>query len=265
MRGIAALLVVIYHFRPMLQPAVDLDLHTHFLAKGYLWVDFFFILSGFILCHVYATRPGRGGRDTIEFWWSQFARIYPLHIATLLLLVFWQIVASAMLHRSVRVGEWSTFWLNVLNIHAWGFLDRYDWNFPSWSISAEMAAYITFPIICVGLLRKRRNTITAMALILATYVLYLVVSDDPQDGWERKALITCLPMFFLGVLLYQCGDLALRMSNHLFTAFQIGATLGIAVSLHEGWNDAFVIFPFALLVFSTQMDVGVLSRVSSKL
>ena len=263
MRGIAALLVVIYHFRPTLQPAMDLDLHTHFFAKGYLWVDFFFILSGFILCHVYATRPGSGERDIMEFWWSRFARIYPLHIATLMLLVFWQIVASAALHRSVRVGEWSTFWLNLLNIHAWGFLDRYDWNFPSWSISAEMAAYITFPVICVGLLRRRRAAITSMGLMLAAYVLYLIVADDPRGGWERKALITCLPMFFLGVLLYQCRNLALRTGDHLCTAFQLVAALGIVIALHEGWNDAFVIFPFALLVFSTQMDAGFLARALS--
>lgn len=261
MRGIAALLVVIFHFRPTLQPALDIDHHTQFFAKGYLWVDFFFILSGFILCHVYATRPGRGLRDTMEFWWSRFARIYPLHIATLLLLVFWQVVASAALHRSVRVGEWSTLWLNILNIHAWGFLDRYDWNFPSWSISAEMAAYLTFPIICVGLLRSRRTAIASMVLVLAAYIFYLVVADDPRDGWERKALITCLPMFFLGALLYQCRDFALRMGDGLSTAFQIVAVLGIAATLHEGWNDALVIFPFALLVFSTQMDAGILSGV----
>jgi peptidoglycan/LPS O-acetylase OafA/YrhL len=126
--------------------------------------------------------------------------------------VFYQIAVSAALHRPFRVGEWSTFWLNVLNIHAWGFLDRFDWNFPSWSISAEMAAYITFPIICVGLMKKKSAVIAALVLILGAYIAYLLVGGDSRDGWERKALITCLPMFFLGVLVYQVRDIALRVT-----------------------------------------------------
>ena len=260
LRGIAALLVVIVHFRSGLQGAIDLDQYTHFFAKGYLWVDFFFILSGFILCHVYATKPGNSILSATEFLWARFARIYPLHIATLLFLVCLQLLESAVYNKTVQYGEWSTFWMNIFNIHGWGLLDKYDWNFPSWSISAEIAAYLSFPIICIGLLKAPRATFTFMSIAIALRVIYLIAADDPRAGWERLVLTTSFPMFFVGVILYQFRETAKRMNERTMTTLQVFAIVLITLLLHKGGNDALIIAPFALLVFATQTDTGILSK-----
>src|SRR5205823_14590445 len=59
-RGIAAMAVVIYHFRGNFADKFYLDGVTLLFSRGYLWVDFFFLLSGFILSHVHAEEFIRG-------------------------------------------------------------------------------------------------------------------------------------------------------------------------------------------------------------
>src|ERR1700744_3320893 len=87
LRGIAAVLVVAFHYAvPLRHVGFDVNRYTLLVARGYLWVDLFFILSGFILCHVYANQLV-DIRSIASFFRARFARIYPLHIATLLLLV----------------------------------------------------------------------------------------------------------------------------------------------------------------------------------
>jgi peptidoglycan/LPS O-acetylase OafA/YrhL len=75
LRGIAALLVVMYHSRSALPPSLNPDQFTLFFAKGYLWVDCFFILSGFILCYVYDTQPAERPEQRNRFFLARFARI----------------------------------------------------------------------------------------------------------------------------------------------------------------------------------------------
>src|SRR3569832_1585964 len=79
MRFFAAMWVVLYHYWPNLDP------HTPALvSKGYLGVELFFVLSGFILCHVYLQGAGEGRFKYGSFLWARLARVYPLHLATLL-------------------------------------------------------------------------------------------------------------------------------------------------------------------------------------
>src|ERR1051325_8120140 len=80
LRFFAAYWVVLYHYWPKLatswaMPAV--------LQKGYLGVELFFTLSGFILCHVYLSSVGDGRFKYGSFLWARLARVYPLHLATL--------------------------------------------------------------------------------------------------------------------------------------------------------------------------------------
>jgi peptidoglycan/LPS O-acetylase OafA/YrhL len=219
LRGIAAVLVVVLHFSQTLRPIFDIDRYTSFIAKGYLWVDFFFILSGYILCHVYATRPGESLAETRRFLNARFARIYPLHLATLLFLVALQGSIVLILGRAFQIGQWSTFWLNLLDIHAWGFLSEYDWNFPSWSISAEFAAYLIFPAICLGLRRKAALTCFMLACTIVAGIAFAALIG--HNNWERLVLLKCVPMFCLGIALYQTRSIALVTSAIALSAIQL--------------------------------------------
>ena len=78
LRFFAAMWVVAFHYWPNLSPVLP-----PLVAKGYLGVELFFVLSGFILCHVYLDSVADGGFRYGSFLWARLARIYPLHLATL--------------------------------------------------------------------------------------------------------------------------------------------------------------------------------------
>lgn len=157
-RGPAALAVVAYHL-PLDQNTLPhsswLGLETLF-ARGDLGVDFFFILSGFIIHHVYRNVfAGRvEARDVRRFVLYRFARIWPLHMVTMLAALLLYSVAVLVFHRSPPDAESYaplSLLLNLLMVQSWfGFASP---NVPAWSISAEWAAYLAFPFLCRALLR----------------------------------------------------------------------------------------------------------------
>jgi peptidoglycan/LPS O-acetylase OafA/YrhL len=237
-RGIASLLVVVYHFREVLPENLNPDRFTQFFARGYLWVDCFFMLSGFILCHVYGALHSF---DRRQFFVARFARIYPLHLATLLFLANVFVVLPLVSHQRFA-PDWCTFSLNLLDVHAWGLLSTFDWNYPSWSISVEFAAYIVFPLICLGLRHARAIALTMMS------AAFCVVLFSGRDHWERLALLRGLPMFFAGIVLFNLPH------KPTISMQVIGAAL-VIVALHLG-IDTLAEIAFGLIIYSSQFDTG---------
>jgi peptidoglycan/LPS O-acetylase OafA/YrhL len=85
LRGIAALVVVVFHSNLMLMPFMPIS-KPHFITAGWLWVDFFFVLSGFIISYVYGENF-KGSVSAASYWKyikSRFARVYPLHFVTMI-------------------------------------------------------------------------------------------------------------------------------------------------------------------------------------
>ena len=121
---------------------------TSFITgKASYGVFLFFVLSGFILGYVHDRDFSQaiGLSTTVRFWGLRLAKIYPLHAVITLL---WVLVM-------VPLHIWSTLprdngfslALNLLLVHAWGFLPEYTWNMPSWSISIEWFCYLLFPLL----------------------------------------------------------------------------------------------------------------------
>ncbi len=155
LRGLAALWVVLYHFSVQCFPNLDATPYTHIIHKGYLAVDLFFMLSGFVMTHVYhrafsesVTRHYRG------FFVARIARIYPLHVLILLLFVA-TAVASQWTTGTATIGSIRDIPLQgsesvsalVANLFMLQGLDagKLSWNYPAWSISVEFMAYLLFP------------------------------------------------------------------------------------------------------------------------
>lgn len=130
--------------------------------KAYLAVDFFFILSGFVLTG--SKCRSAGNRDFVsKFITDRIARLYPLHIATLLLLVFinvlfWVTTRGQFLENgwSYKDGRIYTFILNILLLQNAGLTENTSWNAPSWSISVE---FITNIALCYYLIAKNKYNI----------------------------------------------------------------------------------------------------------
>src|SRR5690606_13913763 len=113
-------------------------------------VDAFFVLSGFILTHVYQSAffesERVSGKDLFRFLKKRFARIYPLHFVTLIGAIVFLNILRTFTDSNVEL-RWDHVIPQLLLFHAWGGLDGISWNFPSWSISAEWFAYLlVFPL-----------------------------------------------------------------------------------------------------------------------
>ena len=228
LRGIAALLTVLFH--------VDIVLSTfggHLLdgkisavfSRMYLMVDFFFILSGFILCYVYAKNFGGGvGKQNFKkFTIARFARVYPLHLFSLLLTTFflfllhrWGANVSPILDAENSAYSFITnlFLLHSMNLHKW-----FTFTHASWSISTEWWMYMLFPFL-VGPFMKlsRPGRLTVFALCIAGYLVigYLLVPlvTVPDESIFRRVspyslnvayqfgFFRCLFGFVTGMLVY---------------------------------------------------------------
>jgi peptidoglycan/LPS O-acetylase OafA/YrhL len=202
-RGIAAWLVVFYHVRASVgqivpQPVIDL------FAKGYLAVDLFFVLSGFVLWFNYGERLHQGGRaQAWAFLWRRFARVWPLH--AFILAIFVALASAVALTGNPNPRyPLAELPLHILLIQNWGLTDHLSWNDPAWSISTEFAAYLAFPMIAaVRWNRLGAPALLAVALGLCALIagLFAAAGADslghyiPQIGVWR-----CLAGFSLGVV-----------------------------------------------------------------
>ena len=196
LRGYAALGVCIFHYT-LVWPATGYDNWAMpFARHGNCGVRVFFVLSGFILLHVYRTwfdqavTAARYGR----FMWHRIARIYPLHI---LLLVIAAILILSGTMVAMNRGQFDTpltFILNMLLVHGWGHPHAMSlaWNGPSWTISVEFFAYMFFPFLTVIV---RRTYVLALCGILT-----LVVFESEVQFQYRFSLLHYSTMFVIGVL-----------------------------------------------------------------
>ncbi len=200
-RGLFAAWVFIYHvnlhagFSAYMGPAKGL------LTHGYLGVDGFFILSGLILARVHP-EMSNSMAGSFRFWGKRLARIYPVHLATILLLI--GIVAGGRMV-GLTPTDPQRFALvplieNLLLIHGWGFANQWDWNYPSWSVSTEWAGYLLFPLIWFAI-SYWSGIIAGELLVVAMPILGLLehVSGHGLNLTFGTALWRFFPEFIMGI------------------------------------------------------------------
>ena len=206
LRGLAAWLVVVYHFREVLTGRFGGWVWT-FVDEGFLAVDLFFILSGFVLYVNYGFDFGRLRLpEMLAFYGKRLARIYPLHLVILLLYLA-NPVALYFFSNAGQLGERYDplyYLASLLLVQNWGWTDRLAWNVPAWSISTEFAAYLLFPFLALLLGRERcRAGRLAMGLVLpacAIAALYhLAELPSLGSGIGQFGIYRCVAEFFMGM------------------------------------------------------------------
>ena len=204
-RGLAAWFVVLYHIRLSLTALLP-DWSIAVLAKGYLAVDLFFMLSGFVLWYNYAGRFREHGLFFAgPFMWRRIARVWPLHAIVLLAMVAFAAV-QVWIGRGNPAFPFAELPLHFLLVQNWGFTRLLAWNDPAWSISTELGAYVVFPLaVCaVRWHRVPAAAIVALgaALLLALYHIFAINGHDRlgQDI-PRLGPARCFIEFALGNLL----------------------------------------------------------------
>ncbi|MDO9588054.1 MAG: acyltransferase [Brevundimonas sp.] len=204
LRFLAALWVVLYTAWPHL----DVGFVPVAVTKGYLGVETFFILSGFILSHVYLEAAGQKRFRYGGFLWARIARVYPLHLLTLFGMIGLGLAATvAGLSIDGSLTDWRALPAHLTMTHAWGLAPLSAFNHPSWSISAEWFAYLSFPAFAFVAWRLRNRPVLATGLA-AAFALGLYAAFEPLAGYSlteatfRWGMLRIVPCFALGCALY---------------------------------------------------------------
>ncbi|MFT3996969.1 MAG: acyltransferase [Asticcacaulis sp.] len=204
LRFFAAVWVILYTYWPVLAGAIPLGIIT----KGYLGVDLFFILSGFILSHVYMGSLADGRFQYGSFIVNRLARIYPLHIATLLFaILLWAAATFKGMSVDKNLANWDALPAHLFLVQAWGLAPSAAFNHPSWSISAEWFAYLLFPIFGTLAWSMRQRPWLATGLSVA-FMASLYMMFEAFMGFELThatffwGALRIVPAFMLGCALY---------------------------------------------------------------
>jgi peptidoglycan/LPS O-acetylase OafA/YrhL len=207
LRGVAAMAVVMQHFSATAQEhsqAVIPSLVPH----GYLAVDLFFALSGFIMSYTYLDLFRRdGARAYGGFLVKRAARIVPLNLAVLAIFMLAGMASVALLGRNIIFASGSLaadLLANALMLQGLGI--GHNLNGPSWSISTEFAAYLCFPALIAAAFH-RRTAVAAGALLACVALLCLLAASQPRLGLGADGvgpgLVRCFTEFTLGMLSYR--------------------------------------------------------------
>lgn len=142
------------------------------LVHGAFAVDFFFILSGFVLSHALIGRPV----SAAGFAWARLARLYPLHLLTLgwIVLIALRTVPQDLIPAAPELA------VHLTMLQGLSLLSQHSWNHPSWSISVEFIVniLILYPVV-------RARSIAAAAIgVLAAFGTILIVWGPLFDGFS---------------------------------------------------------------------------------
>jgi len=250
LRFLAAMWVALFSFWPNLDASsLGLAAMPNLVAKGYLGVELFFVLSGFILCHVYLAAHGEKRFSYKDFLWARVARVYPLHIATLIGVGLLGVGATlAGMAIDSNVLSWESLPANIFMVHAWGLAPEAGWNHPSWSISAEWFAYLSFPVFAFVAWKLRHRPVAAVigaiVFMAALYAGFERLAGFPlTEATIRWGALRIVPCFAYGCALYllfrraplpRPGWLAGGLAILIVAAAALQAWDGIIVALSGG-------------------------------
>ncbi len=208
-RGIAALLVVLYHIKPSLLANEYTSSFSWLYGKGYLAVDFFFILSGFIIAYKYQAlfQNSFSLSDYRSFMVKRIARVFPLHAFVMLCYLFIPL-AFFITQRSIdsSVYRFDTFFVKFFLVDLWLLGNDYwdAWNIPSWTISGELFAYLIFPLLAVIVcIHKKLKYLIFMVAVVSIATLYEIFDSRSLGGnISHLGLFRCLLEFLCGICIY---------------------------------------------------------------
>jgi peptidoglycan/LPS O-acetylase OafA/YrhL len=270
LRGVAALTVVFWHwqhFLPAGAEAVSLRARQPlygvfyvFYEMGWLAVDLFFSLSGFVFYWLYSAVIRENRVSARSFFLLRFSRLYPLHLVTLLAVAAGQIAFHHLTQNYFaypRIDGYH-FLLNLLFVSSWGMERGWSFNAPVWSVSVEIFLYITFFILC-RILRVRFAVLLTLSAIgfvavrdfyppigrgIGSFYLggcvYLAYEWIVSRSWERS--VTKRLLFVVGAL-------------WLTVFLAVGAGLGsLPLPSSSGdvgyWLAVIILFPLTILALA---------------
>ncbi|MGV3660318.1 MAG: acyltransferase family protein [Prosthecobacter sp.] len=255
LRGIAALTVFVSHSQfeelmPVLKP-VAAFLRWHDMA-----VDLFFMLSGFVLMHVYAARLGAGRKGGWrEYFVARMARVYPLYLITFAATMGIFFAGSYILKKWPPYLTREAILINLPLAQNWPGLFEKSINLPAWSLSVEVVCYVA--VMPILLLFHGRLSKPAALVLIVLLMGGRALLETQTHGWV--ALGRGLTCFVVGGLLQHFYDGALSSKSVAGIAL-LGAGLFLLLQSGVAWGGLALTWPLIAFPF---LVLGLAAPVSS--
>ncbi|RRB18376.1 acyltransferase [Larkinella knui] len=278
-RGIFASMVVLFHVSPFADTPL---LNNNFVDNSDMFVDFFFVLSGFVITYSYPSMAT--GAEFGTFIKKRLLRIYPLHVILLicfLLIENIKLYFASYIHINQPFNESNnvlTFFTSLFLLNSVKIPSVHDvsWNIPSWSISAEMVSYLLFGTVLVTLFKSKLQNIKyglfALLPILSIFSIASITGRYEINYSFDYGFLRGILGFFTGSVCYYVFKhfypFLSTVKTGIFSFFEILALLTLATMIYYGSvlkGIGFVyefIFFLAILVFS--FERGILSHFLKK-
>ena len=269
LRGLAALYVMLYHY---FGPLPYTNPISTFFTHGYLAVDGFFVLSGFVMAMTYGRMFERSLSLSAyrTFLGRRVARIYPLYFAATII----GFIETAR-HQALTSALARTLGLNLLMVQVWGLGKSLDG--ACWSISAEWAAYLLFPLMLWPTFlgdNKRWCAATAVLCSLILGVLCLLPASYHGHGRPESLLdlvfptwglpvVRCLCEFMLGIITYRFRSslVGLRLARSRWISTSICVVTLVLMATPKA--DLGVVLMFPLLIISVSPGYHLPGRIAA--
>lgn len=252
LRGTAAILVVIFHLLEAYYPVYT----NHPMHHGYLAVDFFFMLSGFVIGYAYDDRWGQ--MSIIDFFKIRLIRLHPLVILSGVIgaICFWfdPFTKGAEHISLIKLAAMTLLAITLMpipDIRGWG--ETHSLNGPFWSLLQEYMANIIY-----ALFGQRMNKIALGILVGISAVALTATAIDHGDigtGWSYStfwiAIVRMMFPFFAGLLLFRSGKLLRIPGAYIVCSILITVLFCLPVFKYNGLYEAMcIIIAFPLIIAS---------------
>ncbi|WP_213308154.1 acyltransferase family protein [Paraburkholderia sacchari] len=254
LRGIAALIVVLYHMA-ILSP------YAGVIQNGYLSVDLFFVLSGYVICSAYGSRL-TNSHEVSRFLIRRFGRLWPLHVISFVLYYALLCLHSVLSKQPAVLPTMAEFASLLTMTTGFNLFDHNIGNVVTWSAGDELYVYALFAAVCMTL-RKRSSVFFAVLSIIGFVIILRVDAESCLNhgpcndltysfGWAR-----CLTSYFLGALLARHKDALNFLTSPQWQIVGAVATLALVQFAAVVPAIAFAApIVFALLIASLTRDRG---------
>lgn len=256
LRGLAAVAIVFCHYRSFFIPAPDMLATPAQLAmqplNWLLWpiydygkwaVEFFWILSGYVFANVYAgTLPGAR-----RFFIARFARLYPVHFVTLIVVAVLQAISVAYTGapKIIATNDVPRFIAQLFMVSGWGWDGVLSFNAPFWSVSVEILIYFVFLAVLPWLFRA------GIAGPLAISLAFRLAMTQ-----STLQVVICGHLFFLGAALYvfhRSVPARQQFAGSAATAL-VAALLFAKAGAHSGFFLAMMVLFAAMIMLAAALE-----------
>mgnify|MGYP000215081093 CR=1 FL=1 len=262
LRGIAAISVAMYHFN------YQSHFNNIFVSNAWLMVDFFFVLSGFVIALNYERRLTNFG-ELFTFQKKRFLRLYPLHFIMLVVFLVIEILKYILEIKlnivanipAFSINNLQAFIANVTLLQEWPGGMHFTFNTPSWSISAEFYTYAIFGIVAV-LTTKSKTLLYIISILLILTSGFFLYEHNSFSGPLR-----CIYSFFIGAMthsLYRRFDLRDKLNTSFLGCIMLIFSIFLATKVLPSFHNTMVLRFELIVIIPIIFALTVLSLVSTK-